>query len=176
MSIHDETTTNSDEASDLISKSERKRQMAQLQDIGATLVNLDEDKLDKLEVSDTLKNALLDAKRIKKREALRRQYQYIGKLMRKEKESTLANIDSFVEQRDQQKNRANGLFHQTETWRDAILSDPSNAIDAFLKQFTLADRQRLRQLVRQHHQEIEKGKPTAAKRKLFRYLQTFINE
>ena len=34
-----------------------------------------------------------------------------------------------------------------------------------------ADRQQLRQLVRQHRQETQKGKAPSASRKLFRYLK-----
>ena len=63
------------------SKSARKREYLALQKLGEELVTLRETDLEQLELEEELLDAVLEAKRIKSRGALRRQKQYIGKLM-----------------------------------------------------------------------------------------------
>ena len=63
------------------SKSARKREYQALQKLGEELVTLKESDLRKFELDEDLLDALLKAKTIKARGALRRQKQYIGKLM-----------------------------------------------------------------------------------------------
>ena len=65
------------------SKSALKRQMTALQDIGERLVELSDAQLKKVPIDDPrLSEAIAEARRIKARGGLRRQLQYIGKLMR----------------------------------------------------------------------------------------------
>ena len=65
------------------SKSERKRQMLALQALGERLVGLSETELSTINIPDArLKEAVLEARRITARGGLKRQLQYIGKLMR----------------------------------------------------------------------------------------------
>src|SRR6187455_2734613 len=66
----------------LPSKTRRKQEMHALQDIGEQLVQLDLKRLTELALPETLTDAILEARRIHKHEARRRQMQYIGKLMR----------------------------------------------------------------------------------------------
>jgi ribosome-associated protein len=63
------------------SKSARKRAYQALQKLGEELIPLMESDLRSLNLDDELLRAVLDAKRMTKRGALRRQKQYIGKLM-----------------------------------------------------------------------------------------------
>ena len=67
---------------DLPSKSQRKRDMDALQDIGAELTELNAQQLDSIELPESLREAVLEARAMKHNEARRRQVQYIGKLMR----------------------------------------------------------------------------------------------
>ncbi len=64
------------------SKSARKREYLALQKLGEQLIGLREADVLALPLEDDLVNAVLDAQRMKARGALRRQKQYIGKLMR----------------------------------------------------------------------------------------------
>ena len=64
------------------SKSARKREYLALQKLGEELITLRESDLDGLPLDDELREALGEARRIKAHGALRRQKQYIGKLMR----------------------------------------------------------------------------------------------
>ena len=63
------------------SKSERKRQHLALQKLGEELIPLQEQDLQAMDLDEDLLEAVLEAKRLSKRGALRRQKQYIGKLM-----------------------------------------------------------------------------------------------
>ena len=63
------------------SKSERKREYLALQKLGEALIPLQEQDLRAMDLDEDLLDAVLEAKRISKRGALRRQKQYIGKLM-----------------------------------------------------------------------------------------------
>ncbi len=67
---------------DYVSKSQRKRDVEALQDMGAALVKLSADRVKKLDLPDDLRVAVLECQRITSHGALRRQMQYIGKLMR----------------------------------------------------------------------------------------------
>ena len=64
------------------SKSQRKKEVHALQDLGVELVALSDERLAALELPERLRDAVLEARHITAREARRRQLQYIGKLMR----------------------------------------------------------------------------------------------
>ena len=64
------------------SKSARKREFLALQKLGEDLVGVKEADLRKMDLDTDLLEAVLDAQKIKSRGALRRQKQYIGKIMR----------------------------------------------------------------------------------------------
>ncbi len=64
------------------SKSARKREYIALQKLGEELILLKQSNLDSLPLDDNLREAVMEAQQIKAHGALRRQKQYIGKLMR----------------------------------------------------------------------------------------------
>ena len=64
------------------SKSARKREYLALQKLGEELITVKRSDLDNLPLDDTLREAVHYAREIKAHGALRRQKQYIGKLMR----------------------------------------------------------------------------------------------
>ena len=64
------------------SKSARKREYIALQKLGEELIALKASDLDRLPLDDNLRDAVLEARQMKAHGALRRQKQYIGKLMR----------------------------------------------------------------------------------------------
>ena len=64
------------------SKSARKREYIALQKLGEELITLKVSDLDSLPLDDNLREAILEARQMKSHGALRRQKQYIGKLMR----------------------------------------------------------------------------------------------
>lgn len=66
------------------SKSARKREYLALQKLGEQLLDLKPHELDAIPIGDDLREAVVEAQGIRSRGALRRQKQFIGKLMRQE--------------------------------------------------------------------------------------------
>ncbi|MDX5364442.1 MAG: DUF615 domain-containing protein [Pseudazoarcus pumilus] len=149
------------------SKSERKREMHALQDIGAELVELPADRLKRLELPEDLRAAVLEARRITKHEARRRQMQYIGKLMRGvDAEPIRAALDAFKNVSKEEIAR----HHRLERLRDDFLGDEQVA-GRIVEQWPHADLQHLRTLRRNALKEREQNKPPRAYREIFRILR-----
>jgi ribosome-associated protein len=154
---------------DAPSKTALKREMTERQALGEALSELSPDQLQRLGVDDpALLEAFDELRRIRSNSARRRHRQYIGKLMR---DIDIEAITAGLTAMKNAQRRRNDTFHQLEQWRDSLLQDGPQAIERFLVEHPHADRQHLRQLVRQHQREQQAGKPPAASRKLFRYLR-----
>ena len=72
------------------SKSQRKRDMLRLQELGVELLDLRPALLARLPLSDALRVALAETQRISSRGARRRQLQFLGRLMRDEDGDAIA--------------------------------------------------------------------------------------
>lgn len=79
------------------SKTQRKREMEELQMLGEKLLKLNHQQLSRLMLPEELIDAITLAQRITKHEAMRRQTQYIGRLMRSLDEEILMQIKQFLE-------------------------------------------------------------------------------
>lgn len=149
------------------SKSQRKREMAALQDLGEELVGLSRERLGKIDMPDRLREAIHEAQRITKHEARRRQLQYVGKIMRDVDPAPLQEaLDAFKGLSD----AANARQHRLEKLRTRLLEDES-AFAELGHDYPGADIQQLRQLRRNALKEAEQGKPPRAFRELFRRLR-----
>ena len=165
--MHDYEDTGEEQA--LPSKSELKRRMLALQELGEQLVELNERQLAQVPVDDErLQQAIREARQIRSNSARRRHLQFIGKLMRDIDPEPIRRALDNMHQRRQQDADA---FHHLEQLRDDILKAGPAGIELAIQQWPQADRQQLRQLLLQHQREQQKGKPPAASRKLFRYLR-----
>ena len=156
-----------DAAFDHPSKSQKKREMHALQDLGEELVALPQDRLNKLDLPDALYDAVMDARRFTKHEARRRQMQYIGKIMRD------IDTDPIAEQLAEIKGEsdtAKAHFHALERWRDRLLADDA-ALTEWLAQHPSDDIQQLRNLIRNARKEAADNKPPKSSRLLFRWLR-----
>ncbi|HEB98237.1 MAG TPA: DUF615 domain-containing protein [Thiotrichales bacterium] len=149
------------------SKTRRKREADALQALGETLVGLPEARLAAIELPDRLREAVMEARRIKARGGRRRQLQYIGKLMRSiDADPIRAALDDFT----RQNRRAARAFRQLEALRDQLIAEGDAALGEVLERFPHCDRQHLRQLMRQARKDQAADK-TAGLRALFRYLR-----
>ena len=149
------------------SKSQRKRDMTALQKIGETLVNLPAAQLAKIPLETTLRDAILQARELTAHGAIRRQLQYIGKLMRFVDPEPIYKALDDVESKSK---RSKAQFHLVERWRDKLIAEDDASIEDFLAQFPQTGRQHLRQLVR------NAKKRSIADTELFRYLRMVIEE
>ena len=149
------------------SKSQLKRDMTALQDLGAQLVALSTDQLKKIALPDHLRLAVRDAQRFSQHEAKRRQMQYIGKLMRK---IDAAPIHAALDEINGLSAAANARQHRLEQLRTRLLEDET-VIGEIASEHPGADLQVLRQLRRNAIKEKEQNKPPRAYRELFRVLR-----
>ncbi|MBL8522066.1 MAG: DUF615 domain-containing protein [Betaproteobacteria bacterium] len=155
-----------------ISKSQKKRDMLALQDIGEELVQLSVERLKKLDLPEELLAAVLDAKRIptSKHGGYKRQMQYIGKVMRG---VDAAPIAAQLEAIKAPNKKQTALHHLAERWRERLLED-STAIGAFINDFAEADRTVIEQHMKAAKDEKAKGKPPKHFRLLYQELHDTI--
>ncbi len=151
-----------------ISRTKKKKEAENLQALGERLANLPADQLDDMDLPGEIRRAVAFAKTIKKRGALRRQMQYIGKLMRKYDPEPIREALRHIELGSYKKAVA---FKELERWRDELTAGSVTLIEDILKKRPGADRQRLSQLARNARNEALKNKPPKAARALFRYLK-----
>ncbi len=158
----------SDEESRVKSKTQVKKEMHALQDLGEELTHLNKEQLAKMPLPENLRTAIEQAQKMKKREAFRRQLQYIGKLMRNEETEEIQA--AFADLKEQQNRDARSL-HLIEQWRDDLINGDDTVITQFISAFPDTDRQQLRHLVRGAKQEVSQQKPPAQARKLFKFIR-----
>ena len=154
------------------SKTRRKKEMHALQDIGESLVQLDSRRLAELGLSDNLMDAVLEAKRIRKHGALRRQMQLIGKLMRTiDAEPIRKKLDLWGSLAAESTAR----LHQLERWRERLMTDEQmQALNELGQKYPDADLQQLHALARNAVKEKLANKPPKSFRALFQELQKII--
>lgn len=149
------------------SKSELKRQMLALQEVGKSLLELTATQIKTLKLDEELLDALAEYKRIKSHEARRRQLQRIGKLMRsRDSDSIKAAMGIY----DSSSAVHNQHFQNLEYWRDRLIADDA-AVAEFFELWPDCEIQLLRQMIRNTRQEAAAEKPPASSKKLFRYLR-----
>ncbi|MGA6098639.1 ribosome biogenesis factor YjgA [Stutzerimonas marianensis] len=150
------------------SKSQVKREMHALQELGERLTTLKPELLDRLPLTDALRKALDDAPKHKAHIARKRHSQYIGKLMR---DQDVDAILTLVDQLDASTRQYNERFHALERWRDRLIAGNDETLEAFVADYPETDRQHLRSLIRQAQHEAARNKPPAASRKIFKYIR-----
>ena len=156
---------------DEVSKSQRKRDMTALQKLGATLVLLKSSQIEQLHLPEALLDAVIEAKRLTKNEAIRRQMQFIGRIMRSVDAAPIqAQIDAWNGLNDQETAKQ----HQIERWRDRLVEDDA-ALAEFIAQFPACDAQPLRTLIRNTRKHRALNKPLANYRALFRMLRDIMH-
>ncbi len=161
----------------LIEKKSRtavKREAENLQKLGEKLARFSVDQIKLMEIPEELKKAVITVKSIEKFGAKRRQFQFIGSIMRNiDPEIVTMALSKVSMGRD----FAVEKFKKIEKWRDDLLSGPDHFIEKFIELYPDTDRQRLRILTRNAAREIEK-KQTGKKHNLksFKALFKYIRE
>lgn len=151
------------------SKSERKREVHALTDLGKQLVDMTPNQLADLPVSEELIDAIKTARKIRNKHAgFNRQIQYIGKLIRSTDPQPI--IDA-IEARQQAHLHEQKHFHALEQWRDRLVAEGDEALHGLIDKWPDIDRQHVRQLVRTAQKQATENKPPAASRELFKYLR-----
>jgi ribosome-associated protein len=144
--------------------------MTALQDLGEDLCRLNDAQLAEVPIPDALREAIVEAQRIRQHGGKKRQMQYIGRLMRgidaapvREKLASWQGVSTD----------AKALLHRVERWRDRMLEDET-CVGEFIAEYPHSDLQRLRSLLRAIRKERELNKPPRQYRELFRVLRDSI--
>lgn len=165
-----------DDGYDRPSKSQVKRDMLELQELGKQLVELSTDQLKQLPLDETLRDAIRLAQRTTAREGRRRQIHYVGKLMRSADADAIRTQLDVWENGSREQTRA---MHRLEALRDLLLKD-DEALTGLLNAYPGVDVQQLRTLIREgrkealHNTALQPGQEPARKhyRALFQALKT----
>ena len=165
--------TEQDSDLDYKSKSQIKREMLALQELGEQLIHLNAKDLAKLELPENILEALKTAQNIKKHDALKRQIQYIGRLMR---EIDAQPIINYLDLRRSSKQQLNTEFKLIEQWRDKLLSGDNHVLNELFSNYPDLDKQYIRTLIRNAVAQSKQGKTPKASRALFKYLSTEISQ
>jgi ribosome-associated protein len=171
--IEDDDIASDGEASAAPSKASLKREAHAVLALAKALVAMDRKRLMALELPEAVRDAALQAQAIKSHSAHKRQLQYLAKQMRKVDHDA---IERQLEQLDRAARRQVQHFHEIEQWRDRLIEQGDNAVDSLLARYPNADRQRLRQYIRQARQEQRAQRPPRAARALFRYLRELFDQ
>lgn len=171
--MHEDRTDYDDDEAEIVSKSQIKREMLALQELGGQLAELKDEHLAKLPLGEKLLAAVRESRNIRQHIARKRHLKHIGKLLREEDAEAIRN---GVEVLFQQDKAATARFHHMEQWRDRLLNGDNASLAEFFDAFPAADRQRIRQLVRNAQKEAAANKPPKSSRLLFKEIRELMEE
>ena len=158
------------------SRSEQRRAALDVLALGEKLVALSATQLAKLPIPEALLPHIRDTQRITQHVARKRQVAFLAKQMRREDDATLDAIRDAMDAGGEAARRETATLHRAESWRERLLADGDAALAELLDAYPGADRQRLRQLVRNTVEERARNKPPHAFRELFRELRELLQQ
>lgn len=157
------------------SRGEQRRAALAVLELAQRLVERSEADLARMPLDDELRDLVLTSKKITAQIARKRQIQYLAKHMRRRDDEALAAIRAALEHDKSDGRREAQALHQVEYWRDRLIADGDEALSELLQDHPHADRQHLRQLARNAHQEKLRNRPPHAFRELFRELRELLS-
>lgn len=152
------------------SKSELKRQVNALQELGEALVNEPRDRVKRVPMPEDVRDAILECQTITNHEGRRRQMQFVGKKMRTLDEEEIAAIQRAIDSWKGASKADTAAMHALERRRDKLLAD-DNALTTLLAENPELDVQHLRTLIRNARKEQAENKPPKAYREIFQILK-----
>lgn len=160
-----------DEGYDRPSKSQIKRELLALQDLGKEMTKLGAETLNKIPLPNGVREAIDEYAKMKSFGAQRRQLQLIGKRMNGlDPQKVRAAIDMATGE----SRAAVAAHHRAERLRDKLIAEDS-ALTDFIKEFPDTDVQALRQLIRSARKEAQLGKPPKSSRELYRLIHPMVS-
>lgn len=173
MNEFDQDSQDGEEDIEHVSKTRMKKEAHALQELAVHLTTLKAEQLAQVPLSADMLRAVEETKNIRKNEALRRHFQYLGKVMRSEDhEAIAAAVAGMKEEQD----RLARLFHVMEQWRDELISGEQDVLERFIEEFPQTDRQQLRHLVRSAKGAAGSQQAPTHSRKLFRFIRDAMAE
>ncbi len=161
----------STELDDWVSRSELKRQADDYHALGRTIMDLADSQRKLIPMTEDLRTAVELANRIRHtKEGFRRQMQFVAKVLRN---NDVDEIRLSLTQFNKRDKRSDLESKKLEKSRDRLIKMGDVAINDFIEHNPTADRQKLRQLVRQANKELKDEKPAKAAKELFQYIKSF---
>lgn len=156
-------------------KSALKRESAELEKLGEALIALPKEHLGQIGMNPALHDAVALAQNIANHHgAFKRQRKFITKLLREAEAEDLAAIRAQLKRQTRQDASAVRQLHNIEHWRDRLLAGGDQDLNALLAEHLDADRQKLRQLLRDARKERQAEAPPRSARLLFKYLRELM--
>lgn len=153
------------------SRNQIKKAAKAVTNLGEELSKLTVSQIKKLGLPSDFQDAILMLKEMDKGPALKRQKLFIGRRLRQD-EDLILEIKEKLHQVEVKAKQQNAHFHRLEMWRDQMVSEGDEALNAFLQDYSHADRSQLRQWIRNAQKEAEQNKPPKASRAIFQYLKS----
>ena len=153
-------------------KTRIKKDMAALFALGEEISELSVIQVNSLDLPENIHKAILEVSKMPHKGARKRLLKFITGQLHK------IDVEPILEKLARIKNKsAHGVreHHIVERWRDRLVKGGHDALTAFLNEQPDADRQHLRQLLRNIQKEAEANKPPKSSRLLYRYLKTLLN-
>ena len=153
-------------------KTRIKKDMAVLFALSQELAELPPTQLKALELPDILYKSLTEASGMPHKSARKRLLKFITGQLNK------IDIDPYLERLARMKSQSAHAVrehHIAERWRARLINDGNAALTELLNDHPHADRQQLRQLIRNAQKETELAKPPKSSRLLYRYLKVLLN-
>lgn len=158
------------------SRSQQRRDALAILTLAEQLTALGDGQLVALPMSEELRDLVRETRRVPSHIARKRQMQFLAKAMRKEDDEVIEGIRVALDKDRDQSRRETAELQRLEIWRERLLDDGDVALTQLLDEYPHADRQQLRQLIRNARLEREKQRPPHVFRELFRTLKTLMTE
>ena len=153
------------------SRSQNRRDALDVLALGETLTALSAAQLARLPIPEELLPHIRETQRMTSHGARKRQHAFLAKQMRRQDDEVLDAIRDALDAHSEGSKRQVADMHRAEEWRVRLIEGGDEAMSAFIGAHPDADRQRLRQLVRNAKDEATRNKPPRAFRELFREIR-----
>jgi ribosome-associated protein len=154
-------------------KTQIKKDIAVLLALGEEISTLPSAQITALNLPEKLEILIREIAKMPRKSARKRQLKYIAQQLYK-MESAIEPILENVAKFTNQSSHAAREHHIVEKWRERLLNDGHDALTKLLDDYPHADRQQLRQLIRNALKEKETAKPPKSSRQLYRYLKALF--
>jgi len=166
-----EKTTPDWEQEEFESRTQIKKAAQAVVDMGVQLSEMTLNDIKKLSLPAKVEEAVLMLKNMDKGPAIKRQRLYLGKLLR-QNEDYIIEIKDKLAEKELKAKQQNAYFHQLERWRDRMVEEGDDALNEFMEKFAHADRQQLRQWIRNAKKERDTNQTPKSARLIFKYLKS----
>ena len=158
------------------SRSQQRREALDVLALAQALAERSDAQLGSLPLPEDLRPHIDQVRRISTHGARKRELAFPAKQLRREDEATLDAIRDAMNAEGEGARRETAMLHKVEDWRRRLLEQGDTTLSELLTEYPQADRQQLRQLLRNAVEEQKRGSPPHAYRELFRILRELLRE